>query len=57
MTIGTRISEHFFAKILLFLLLSFFVLIVLAQANPLTTLPGRDSGFFMYAGNQILKGR
>ncbi len=30
---------------------------VLAQANPLLTIPNPDGGFNMYAGSQILKGR
>ncbi len=33
------------------------VAIVLEQANPLYQVPNRDSGFFMYAGGQILKGK
>ncbi len=45
------------AKFLLLLLLVFFVLIVLARANPLSSIPGRDGGFFLYAGSQILKGK
>lgn len=39
------------------LLLGLIVAIVLAQANPLYQIPNRDSGFFMYAGSQILKGK
>ena len=53
----SRFTPFLFAKILLLLLLVLFVLVVLVQANPLNALPGRDSGFFMYAGNQILKGK
>jgi hypothetical protein len=33
------------------------VAVVLEQANPLYQVPNRDSGFFMYAGGQILKGK
>ena len=33
------------------------VAVVLAQANPLYQFPNRDSGSFMYAGDQILKGK
>lgn len=43
--------------ILQVLILSLVVAIVLAQANPLYQIPNRDSGFFMYAGSQILKGQ
>ena len=43
--------------VLCILLLGLIVAIVLAQANPLYQVPNRDSGFFMYAGSQILKGK
>ncbi len=43
--------------ILQFVFLGLLVAIVLAQANPLYQVPNRDSGFFMYTGNQILKGK
>jgi hypothetical protein len=33
------------------------VAVVLAQANPLYQFPNRDSGIFMYTGDQILKGK
>jgi len=33
------------------------VAVILAQANPLYQIPNRDSGFFLYAGNQLLKGK
>jgi len=57
MTVERPKIINIFTKSLLILLLVFFVLIVLAQANPLNILPGRDSGFFLYAGSQILKGK
>ncbi|MCP4140186.1 MAG: glycosyltransferase family 39 protein [Chloroflexi bacterium] len=43
----------------LFLLIIFGLMIglVLAQANPYITLPGRDNGFFLYAGAQLLDGK
>ena len=37
--------------------LALVVIIVLASANPLFQTPNRDSGIFMYIGNQILKGK
>ena len=43
--------------ILLAILLLVLVLIVLVQANPGTHLPGRDYGFYVYIGDQILHGR
>ena len=43
--------------ILQVIFLGLLVAIVLAQANPLYQVPNRDSGFFMYAGSQILKGK
>ena len=33
------------------------VAVIAAQANPLYQIPNRDSGFFMYTGSQILKGK
>jgi hypothetical protein len=42
---------------LLILLLGILVSLVLAQANPLYHAPNRDGGLFMYAGNQVLKGK
>src|SRR5262245_8405640 len=44
-------------NILLAILLVVLVLIVLAQANPGTHIPGRDYGFYVYIGDQILHGR
>ena len=46
-----------FDSLLLLLVLALMVGLLMIQANPLTTLPGRDSGFFLYAGGQILKGK
>jgi len=43
--------------ILQVIFLGLLVAIVLAKANPLYHFPNRDSGFFMYAGDQILKGK
>src|SRR6185503_20182226 len=39
--------------------LSFIVLAlsVLVQANPATRLPGRDNGFYLYIGEQIVHGK
>jgi len=43
--------------ILQVIFLGLLVSVILAQANPLYQVPNRDSGFFMYAGSQILKGK
>ena len=43
--------------ILLGVLFAILALIVLAQANPGTNLPGRDYGFYAYIGKQIVKGK
>ena len=43
--------------ILLAVLLVVLVLMVLVQANPGTRLPGRDYGFYIYIGDQIIHGR
>ena len=45
------------SRILLLALLGLLVALVLAQDNPLTTLPSRDGGVFAYAGQAILKGK
>ena len=44
-------------NILLAILLVVLVLIVLVQANPGTHIPGRDYGFYVYIGDQILHGK
>ena len=46
----------FFAKGLPFLLVAVFVLLVVARANPYTTLPTRDGGSYLYFGRLILRG-
>jgi 4-amino-4-deoxy-L-arabinose transferase-like glycosyltransferase len=46
-----------FASLPLFALLTWLVLLLLAQANPYLATPGRDNGFFLYAGQQILQGK
>ena len=46
-----------FTNLLLALLLIILALTVLTQANPGTRLPGRDYGFYIYIGDQILHGR
>ena len=51
---ATRISLTQLLLALVFVLLA---LIVLAQANPGTRLPGRDYGFYAYIGDQILHGK
>ena len=43
--------------ILEIILLGLGVSIVLAHTNPLYSLPGRDGSFFLYTGNQLLKGK
>ena len=50
------LSRLRFERLLLLLVLALMVGILMVQANPLRTLPSRDSGFFMYAGSQILDG-
>ncbi len=44
-------------RILLAMLLMLLVLIVLVQANPGTRIPGRDYGFYVYIGDQIVHGK
>lgn len=46
-----------FDNFLLFLIFILAIGLLMLQSSPLTTLPGRDSGFFMYAGHQILTGK
>src|SRR5512146_1634451 len=43
--------------LLLVLFLALLAAVVLAQANPLLTIPNRDAGYNLYAGSMILKGR
>jgi hypothetical protein len=38
------------------ILLGWLVALALSQANPALTAPGRDSGFFLYAGSRMLVG-
>ncbi len=45
--------EYIFASILI----SLFCLVVLSNSNPLYFEPGRDGGFFMYVGQEMLKGK
>jgi len=45
------------ARILLAMLLMLLVLTVLVQANPGTRIPGRDYGFYIYIGDQIIHGK
>ncbi len=47
----------FVTNVLLLVLIVVLVLLVLVQANPGTSLPGRDYGFYVYIGDQILHGR
>src|SRR4026208_2129274 len=44
-------------RILLAMLLMLLVLTVLVQANPGTRIPGRDYGFYVYIGDQIVHGK
>jgi hypothetical protein len=44
------------ARSLPFLALALLVMLVLAQANPYTTVPTRDSGCYLYIGRLILRG-
>ncbi len=44
-------------RILLAMLLMVLVLTVLVQANPGTRIPGRDYGFYVYIGDQIVHGK
>ena len=50
-------SRLHFDTLLLLFVLALMVGLLMLQANPLTTFPSRDSGFFMYAGKQILAGK
>lgn len=45
------------SSLLAIIALGLMVGLVLVQSNPYSALPGRDSGFFLYAGRQILKGK
>lgn len=42
---------------LVVVLIAIFIAFDLSLTNPLTTTPATDSGFFMYTGDQILKGK
>ena len=44
-------------RTLLSILLIVLILSVLVQANPGTRIPGRDYGFYVYIGDQILHGK
>ena len=44
-------------KILTLIVLVLFVALILVHINPLDYLPNRDSGSFLYAGDQILQGK
>src|SRR5687768_18311146 len=44
-------------RILLAMLLLLLALTVLVQANPGTRVPGRDYGFYVYIGDQIIHGK
>ena len=46
----------YFTRLIPFLALALLVVLVLAQANPLTTVPTRDSGSYLYTGRLILRG-
>lgn len=48
--------KNLFLQLGLSLLLALAVLLVLGQANPLTTKLGRDSGIYAYVGRQVLHG-
>ena len=50
-------SRLHFDRLLLLLVLAIMVGLLMIQANPLTKLPSRDSGFFLYGGSQILEGK
>lgn len=50
---STRRSNNF----LIIVFLAFMVGFVLAESNPYLTGTGRDNGFFLYSGSQILKGK
>ncbi|HEY2982019.1 MAG TPA: hypothetical protein VGJ22_12620, partial [Anaerolineales bacterium] len=45
------------SRILLGLLSILLALSVLVQANPATRLPGRDNGFYLYIGEEIVHGK
>lgn len=51
----SKIQRLEFLSALIFF--SFFSCIILIYANPFLNLPGRDSGIFMYAGQQLLQGK
>ena len=48
--------NSFTEKVLALLILMLFVALILIRTNPLDYLPNRDSGSFLYAGDQILQG-
>jgi hypothetical protein len=49
-------STRLLLQVLPFLALAIFVLLVVGQANPYTTIPTRDSGCYLYFGRLILRG-
>lgn len=51
------LSKLHLNNLILLLVLILMIGLLMLHTNPLTTLPSRDSGFFMYAGSQILKGK
>jgi len=51
----SKLMSHFMRAIP-FIALALLVLLVLARANPYTTLPTRDSGCYLYIGRLILRG-
>ena len=50
-----RLTQSFL-RVIPLLALAIFVLLVVGQANPYTTLPTRDSGSYLYIGRLILRG-
>jgi len=46
-----------YKQVVLILLLVLLTFMVLAQANPILKVPGRDNGTYLYLGSQILKGK
>lgn len=46
-----------FENFLILMVLGMLIGLVYMQTRPLEILPGRDSGFFLYAGRQILQGK
>lgn len=56
-TIDSTRKSQSWIKILALIIFGLMALIVLQEANPLFYAPGRDQGFFLYTGQELLEGK